>query len=159
MSSRRQAPLPVRVSLLALMVVPPISVLVSIPWLKQQPDGLVFLLTGIASILTVGASVLLAVLHDRRLDEWERGNARFATQWGWMGGLALVAVLLAISPIRELIVPLVASVTGVPDPNQKAVLLAFTLGFAAVALAQTLCTMVLAIGWASWKLRAPREPS
>ncbi|MDZ4690606.1 hypothetical protein [Terricaulis sp.] len=156
MTSRRQAPLPVRVLLLALMIAPPIAVLVSLPWLSEQADGLVFLLTGIAATVTVVASVLLSILHDRRLDEFERGNARFATQWGGVAGTALVAVLLALPPVRDAIVASVASVVGA-DVNQQAVLLAFTLGFAAVAIAQTVSTMALAIGWASWKLRAPRD--
>lgn len=157
MTSRRQAPLPVRVLLLALMIAPPLAVLVSLPWLSEQADGLVFLLTGIAATVTVVASVLLSILHDRRLDEFERGNARFATQWGGVAGTALVAVLLALPPVRDTIVASVASVVGAGDVDQQAVLLAFTLGFAAVAIAQTVSTMALAIGWASWKLRAPRD--
>ncbi len=159
MSPHRQAPLPVRLLLMVLMILPPIAVLTSIPWLRQQPDDLVFLLAGIAATLTVAASVALAVLHDRRLDEFERGNARFATQWGGVAGTALVAVLLALTPVRDVIVSTVASVAGAPDANPKVALLAFTFGFAAVAIAQTASTMVLAIGWASWKLRAPREPA
>jgi hypothetical protein len=157
--SRPQAPLPVRLLLLALMIVPPALVLLSLSWLKQQPTATVFLLTGIASVVTVVASVLLAVLHDRRLDEFERGNARFATQWGWVAGASLVAILIAFPPVRDAIVSLVGSVAGVPDPDQKVVLFAFAMGFGSVAIATTLCTIILAIVWASWKLRASRDVS
>lgn len=159
MSSHSRSRLPLRAALVALMVVPPISILSAIPWLKQQPDGLVFLLSGIAATVTVIASFVFAILHDRRLDEWQRSNARFSSQWGWATGAGLVALLLALPPFRDLIVSWIASLAQTPDPDQKLVVLAFVSGFAAVVLAQTLCTMLLAVGWALWKSRAPREPS
>ncbi len=159
MSSKRQSRLPLRVLLGALMVVPPVSILVSIPWLKQQPDGVVFLLSGTAAALTVVASFVLAILHDRKIDEWERSNARFSSQWGWTTGAGLVALLLALPPFRDLIVSLVANLADVPNPDHKLVVLAFTFGFGGVVLAQGVCTTLLALGWVFWKSRAPREPS
>jgi len=155
MSTQRQSRLPLRPLLLAVMVVPPLSVLVSISWLKQQPDGLVFLLTGIAATLTVLASLWLAVLHDRTLDEWQRSNARFSSQWGWTVGAALVSLLLALPPFRDWVVSLVANIADTPNADQKVVLLAFTFGFMAVVVMQMLCTILLASGWAFWKSRDP----
>jgi hypothetical protein len=159
MSSRRQSGLPLRALLAALMIVPTAVFLASIPWLKQQPDGLVFLLSGIAAALTVLASFALAILHDRKIDEWERSNARFSSQWGWTAGASLVALLLALPPFRDSIVSLVANIADVADPNHKLVVLAFTFGFGAVVLTQGMCTALLAMGWAFWKSRSPRDPS
>lgn len=157
MRSQRKSPLgPL---LLAVMILAPLSVLVSIPWLKQQPDETVFLLSGIAAAVTILAGVFSAILHDRTLDEWERSNARFSSQWGWTLGAALIALLLALPPARDAIVAITADVANVADPSSKLVVLAFTFGFASVVLAQGVSTMLLAIGWAHWKSRAPREPS
>jgi len=159
MSSHRKSRLPIPALLLALMVIPPVAFLISIPWLKQQPDGLVFLLTGITASLTVLASFWFAVVHDRKLDEWQRSNARFSSQWGWAVGSGLVALLLAVPPVRDVIVSSVASVAQVPDPDQKLVVLAFTFGFGAVVVAQTLCIALLSGGWGFWMSRSPRDPS
>src|SRR5688572_31759617 len=70
-SQRRFQPLAFGL-LVALCLAPGLSVIAAIPWLKQQPDDLVFLLSGIAAAVTIMASLVLAVLHDRRMDEWER---------------------------------------------------------------------------------------
>jgi hypothetical protein len=159
MSSHRGAR-PLLVALLvALAVIPPIAFVAALPWLKQQPDALVFLFAGIASTLTVVASFLLAILQDRKLDEWNRSNARFSSQWGWTAGASLVALLLALPPFRDLIVSLAASWAQTPIPDQKLVLLTFTFGFMAVVVSQLVCTAVLSIGWAFWKSRSALEPS
>jgi hypothetical protein len=159
MSSHRQSRLPVRALLMALMVVPPISILAAIPWLKQQPDGMVFLLSGVAAALTVVASFLFAILHDRRLDEWERSNARFSSQWGWTAGAGLVALLLALPAFRDWVVSLAADLADAANPDHKLVVLAFTFGFGGVVFAQGVCTALFSIGWAFWKSRATHEPS
>jgi hypothetical protein len=159
MSSHRRARPRLFALVVALCLVPPISILASLPWLKQQPDDLVFLFTGIAATLTVAASFLLAILQDRKLDEWNRSNARFSSQWGWTAGASLVALLLALPPIRDLIVSLAASWAQAPNPDQKLVILTFTFGFMAVVVAQLLCTAVLSIGWTLWKSRPTREAS
>lgn len=159
MSSHRLSRPVLLALLVALMVVPPILVLVAIPWLKQQPDGLVFLLAGLAATMAVVASLALAVLHDRQLDEWERSNARFSNQWGWTAGTALIALLLALPPIRDFIVSVVTSWVPAPQADQNLVLVAFVFGFMAVAVAQTVCMALLSIGWAFWMSRSAREPS
>ena len=48
------------------------------------------------------------------------------------------------------------SLAGAP---QKLVILAFTFGFGAVVIAQTVCTALLSIGWAFWKSRPARDAS
>ncbi|MDP2764124.1 MAG: hypothetical protein Q8O54_04725 [Brevundimonas sp.] len=149
-----------RILALALvMVVPPIAVVAAIPWLRQQPDGLVFLLTGIAAALTVLASIALAVLHDRRIDEWQRSNARFSSQWGWTLGAGMVALLLALPPFRDLIVSGAAVWGGMPNPDSRLVIVTFTFGFMAAVFAQVLCTLLLSLGWQAWMSRDARDPS
>jgi formate/nitrite transporter FocA (FNT family) len=159
MSSRRQSWLPLRVFLFALMVIPPISFLAASSWLKQQPDERVLLLSGIAGTVTIGASFLLAILHDRNMDEWHRSNTRFSTQWGWTAGASLVSFLLLLPVCRDWIVSVVADWSDVSDPSTKVVILAFTFGFIAVILMQLICTAVLSTGWALWKSRRARDPS
>jgi len=159
MSAHRKSGLPLRALLVALMIVPTLAIFAAIPWLKEQPDGLVFLLAGIASVLTIVASFALALLVDRQIDEWQRSNARFSSQWGWTAGAGLVALLLALPPFRDLIVSVVANWADAPDIDQKVVVLAFVFGFGAVVVAQGVCTALLSIGWALWMSRSPREPS
>jgi hypothetical protein len=158
MSSHGQSRLLFR-ALIALMVLPPIAVFTAMPWLKQQPDGVGFLFAGAASVLTIVASFLLAILHDRTIDEWQRSAARFSVQWGWAAGSSLVALLLALPPIRDLIVSTAATWADAPDPEHDLVVLAFVSGFMAVIIAQLACIALLSVGWAWWMSRAPREPS
>ncbi len=158
MTTRRKAGPPL-VLLLAIMIGAPVSFLIAIPWLKQQSDGVVFLLAGIASAIAIATSFAFAILHDRQLDEWQRSNARFSSQWGWAAGSGLVALLLALPPFRDFIVSWTTSLAEAPDPNKKLVILAFTFGFGAVVIAQTVCTALLSIGWAFWKSRPARDAS
>lgn len=155
MSSDRKAPSRLTMLFGALCIIPPIAFVLSIPWLKQQPDASVFLVTGITSILTILSSIALAVLQDRRLDEWQRTNARFSSQWGWTAGASLIAMLLAFPAFHDVIVSLAANFA--PNPDREMVLVTFTTGFMAVVFAQVFCTLLLSIGWTMWKSRAPRE--
>jgi hypothetical protein len=159
MSSHHKSRLPVRTLLLALMVIPPGLVLFGIPWLKQQPDTVIFLLSGLAAVVTIIASFVLALLHDRNIDEWERSNAGFSSQWGWTAGASLVALLLALPPFRDFIVSAAANLADAPNPDHKLVVLAFTFGFGAVVVAQCVITALLSIGWAMWKSRPARDAS
>lgn len=162
MSPHRKSRLPHR-ALIALGVVPPIVFLAAIPWLKQQPDALVFLFAGIASTLAVVAGFSFSVLADRQMDEWQRSNARFSNQWGWLAGISLVALLLALPPIHDLIVSIVSwaatTFAHAPTPDREVALLTFTFGFITVVLAQIVCTVLLSIGWFSWMSRSARDPS
>ena len=139
---------------LALAVLAPASFLAAIPWLKDQPDGIVYLFAGIAATITVLASFALAVIEDRKMDEWHRTASRFASQWGWITGGGIVAILLALPPVHGAIIGLSATMAGIPDPDPTLVVMAFTLGFMAVVLAQALCTMVLSVIWRARKSRS-----
>jgi len=145
--------------LVVIMVAPVAAILLAIPWLKRQPDELALLLTGVAAALTVLASIALAVLNDRKLDEWQRTNARFASQWGWTVGAGLFALLLVLPPVHDLIVWGAEIWGGTPNPDVRLVLTTFTFGFIALVIAQVFCTALLSLGWHLWMSRAPRDLS
>jgi Kef-type K+ transport system membrane component KefB len=119
---------------------------------------MVFLFTGVAAATTILASLALTALSDRSMDQWHRSAARFSSQWGWTAGSSLVALLIALAPIRELIVSWMVRVAPAPDPAHNLVLLAFVFGFMTVVIAQSLCALALNIGWRVWMTRPPREP-
>lgn len=157
MSPRRQIPMPLYWLLFALCIVPGLSFVASMSWLKQQPQDLVFLLTGAAAAITIAAALTLGIIHDRGMDEWERSNARFSSFWGEAIGTSLIALLLAIAPVREAIVTTIGNWAGAANPDQKLVILAFTSGFIAVVLTKTLCMAFISIGWTYWKSRGARD--
>jgi len=161
MSPQRQTKVPHR-ALIALSLVPTLVFLAAIPWLKEQPDWLVFLLAGISSVLAIVAGFSHSVLTDRNSDEWHRSGARFASQWGWLTGLSIVALLLALPPFHGLVHSVVSwaatDLARAPAPDREVALLAFVLGFFAVIFAQVICTIALSIGWFSWMSRQARDP-
>lgn len=132
----------------AFAFIAPISFLVSIPWLKaQQSDALVYLCAGIAATLTILASFVLAILGDRKMDEWHRSAARFSIQWGWLGGSGFVALLLAIPPVQDLIASMASSFSNNGSIDREAAILIFTAGFMAVVVAQAICIQTLSVIW------------
>lgn len=155
----RQSPRrpPLRALFAALMTAPPVCFVLAIPWLRQQPEDLVFLLTGVTVTATLLAAFALAVLRDREIDEWHRTAGRFAVQWGWAAGASLVALLLAAPPVRDAIASVVALGAEGVEVDREAVVLAFTLGFMAVVLAQLACVVLLSAGWIWWMSRSTRE--
>lgn len=159
MSTHRQARPRLYVLLVALCALPSIVVFAAFPWLKQQPLDLLLLVTGIAGILTILASLALQLLHDRSMDEWEKSNSRFSSHWGDSIGTSLVALLLTVPPGREWIVSVVAGWAGVPSPDAKLVYLAFAFGFGALVIARVVCMAVVSIGWTFWKSRPAQASS
>lgn len=140
--------------LMVAAILTPIAFLAAIPWLKDQPDGVVYLFAGIAATITVLCSFAIAVIEERKMDEWHRTASRFATQWGWLAGGGLVALLLALPPVHTAIIAASGALAQEANPDQGLVLMAFTLGFMAVIVAQMLCTLVLSMIWRHNKSRA-----
>ena len=136
-----------------LMVLFPISFLVAIPWLKEQPDTIVHLFSGIAATGTVVSAFVLAIFKDKELDEWHRGAARFSNQWGWLAGGGLIAILQAAPAFRTVIVYITSSLTNSAGSPGAQVVFAFMLGFMAVILAQMVCILALHKGWRVWMSR------
>ncbi|MEM1144086.1 MAG: hypothetical protein AAGI88_16020 [Pseudomonadota bacterium] len=136
-----------------LMLVFPVSFLISLPWLKEQPQAVVHLFGGIAATGTVVSSFILAVLKDQNLDEWHRGAARFSNQWGWLAGGGLVAILQGIPAFRHLVSSTTSSIAENAGASDQQILFAFLLGFMVVILAQMLCIVLLNHGWRVWMSR------
>lgn len=137
----------------AVMVLCPIAFIVSLPWLKDQPVGVVQLFGGLAATGTVVASFVLAVLKDKDLDEWQRGAARFSNQWGWLAGGGVVAILQVLPAFQSLVISLTKNMVAQGSSIDTSVIFAFMLGFMAVILAQMLCIVVLSKSWRSWMSR------
>jgi len=158
MSAKSKVP---HLALVALAIVPGVGFLAAIPWLKQQPSTVVFLAAGLVTVVAVVAGMAHSILSDRAQDEWHRSGSRFASQWGWLTGLCVVALLLALPPVHDLLFAIVswAAVTlaHAPAPDREVVLLTFTFAFVIVSIIQTISTMLLAIGWFSWMSRSARE--
>jgi hypothetical protein len=157
MSSKSKVP---HLALFAAAIIPAVGFLAAIPWLKDQPDALVLLVAGIVAALSVAAGFAHSILSDRASDEWHRSGSRFASQWGWLTGLSVMALLIAFPPMHDLIMAVVSwaaiNLAHEPAPDRTVVLLTFTFGFMAVVIAQTVSTVVLAIGWFSWMSRSSR---
>lgn len=138
---------------LILAVATPAAFLISLPWLRHGNDTLIFLLGGLASTVTIGASLWLSMLKDKRLDEWQKTGARFGSQWGWILGSGLVIVSLAVPPVQDGIVSLAATFGEVAAPDRQLVLMTFLIGLMSVVLVQTLCITLLNVGWKAWSAR------
>jgi hypothetical protein len=157
MSSHSRARPVLYMWLLVLCVITVLGFVVALPWLRQQADSLVFVFTGVAATIVIMASLLFDIINDRKLGEWERSNSRFSTRWGWAVGSSLVALLLAFPPVHNVIVHWAGVWGDVADPDRRLVLVTFTFGFATMAIVQTLCMVLISVGWTFWKSRPGQE--
>lgn len=139
--------------LVAGMVIPPLVFMGSIPWLKTLSDNVVFLVGGLASFMVIASSLLLAIRKDQSADEWTRSSARFSGQWGFVIGGAVLALLLAIPPFRDLIVS-VAERFQSGDVDGKLVMMTYTAGFMSCIIAQMIAILLIGLGWRIWMSRA-----
>ena len=128
-------------ALTTIMIGLPVMFIAAIPWLKQQPESVVYLCAGIAATGTVVASFVLAIQKHQKFDEWHRSAARFSSQWGWLAGAGTIAILLSFPALQNAIVAVSGSLGDVAAPDRKLVLMAFTGGFMSVVLAQMVCTV------------------
>lgn len=139
--------------LLFIAICIPIAFFAAIPWLKKQPDVVVYFVGGIAAFIEIGVSMLLAAKKDREADEWHRGAWRFGAQWGWILGAGIVPIVMSFPQFHDLILSFARSLDG-GELTEKVVLLTFMAGFAAVVLLQSLCTTAFSLGWRIWMSRA-----
>lgn len=139
----------------AFCVVPCVLIFSSLSWLKQQPQDVALLISGIAGFVTILAGLALGILHDRTMDEWQKSNSRFASFWGDAAGTALVGLLLNLQAGREWIFSTVSSFADAMGAAQTEplVILAFVFGFVALVAARMVCMAGLSIGWTLWKSR------
>ena len=141
-------------ALTTIMIGLPVMFIAAIPWLKQQPESVVYLCAGIAATGTVVASFVLAIQKHQKFDEWHRSAARFSSQWGWLAGAGTIAILLSFPALQNAIVAVSGSLGDVAAPDRKLVFMAFTGGFMSVVLAQMVCTLLLSAGWRYWMSRS-----
>jgi hypothetical protein len=80
------------------MVIVPLALFASKPWLKQQNDGVELGIGAAASIFVMGYAVFLAARVNGRLDEVEIAGQRFAQTKGMTIG-SFAAVLVMILPL------------------------------------------------------------
>jgi len=156
MPPQRQARPRLYLLLVSFCVLPAILVLGNLSWLKQQSNDLVFLITGIAGTVAILSGLVLSIVHDRGMGEWERSNQRFATFWGDAVGTSLVAFALCLPAGRDWIVSTVTHWVSA-SRTEELVILSFVLGFMVVVLTRGVCMAALSVGWTLWKSRAPRE--
>lgn len=145
-----------KILLLIVAIGLPNSFLLAIPWLKQQPDWIVYGCTAIAATGTIACSLLLAMRQYQRSDEWHRSAVQFSSHWGWLAGGSLVVILLAVPHLQASIIALAGRLGDVSAPDERLVLMTFILGVICVILAQTICALVFGAGWRYWMSR-PRE--
>ncbi|WP_306251056.1 hypothetical protein [Parvularcula sp. IMCC14364] len=130
-----------------LVVLAPLAFLASLPWLSNQPDAIVFLATGIATTIVVIGSLIIAAVKDQEMDEWHRSAARFASQWGWISGGSLIAILLAVPAVHDALLGVVMLFADGPSLEEDLVLMIVTLSFMAVIATQAICTVALNMLW------------
>lgn len=144
MRTRRTLPLG-RVAA-ALAVITPISFVIAIPWLKAQPDPVVFMVTAIAVAAMVLASTIVTTRTFGDLDEWQRAGVHVAIRWGGIigSGIAVIAVAL---PFVQRKVAIAASALSGAATDVTTTTLAFTAGVCAVIMLQTVATMIMLFAW------------
>ena len=140
---------------IALAISAPVAFFASIPWLKEQPDGTVYLVSGIAAFVVIASSTYLSAAGQAKMDEVERAGSRFAYLWGGLLGASLIALLLAVPPFQDVIYRLVGAFRhdGEATMDRQSVMLAFTLGFCCVVMAQSISTLLVGGVWRLWMAR------
>jgi hypothetical protein len=123
------------------LVVIPVAVFASQPWLKQRNDAI----TLGAAICLMGYSVFLAARVNRRLDEVEITGARVAATKGMTMGWVAAGLVMSFPLSMNTLVDLANAIgSGSPD---KAVKLGITIGFMLVVVLQTLGMFAVSIWW------------
>lgn len=127
------------------IVIVPIAVFTSIPWLKQQNDAIALGIAAAASIFVMGYSLFLTARVNRRLDEVEIAGQRFANTKGMTIGTVAAVLVMLFPPLMNVLVDL-ANTIGAGSP-EKAIRLGITIGFMLVVILQLLGTVAVAIWW------------
>lgn len=124
----------------------PLMFLASIPWLKGQPDNVVFAVTGAAAFVVIAGSILLSANHMANLGEWERAGAYTSYKWGGAIGGGVVSLSLCLPFVQDRIVGIVAALSGTVLERTEAVL-AFAGGVISVLLAQAIAALIALVIW------------
>src|SRR5690606_6146072 len=131
--------------LLLPIVLVPVAIFASVPWLRQQSDAVALGISAAAAIFVMGYSVLVAERMNRGLDEVQLAGQRFAHTKG-MTIVSIGAVLVMLfPPLMNALVSL-ANTIGAGSPD-KAVKLGITIGFMLVVILQTLGMAAVSVWW------------
>jgi cobalamin synthase len=121
----------------------------AIPWLKQQNDSFVLLLSAAVSIFVMGYALLISHRLQRHLDEVQIASQGFASSRGWVWGAMATVLLLMLPPVTNLLIDLANMLsTGSPDMSDRgAVQLALFFGFMLVVFTQLVALIVASAIW------------
>lgn len=135
--------------LMALTFTVPAIFLASMPWLRHQPDMVIYAATALTAFWALAGGGIAAISADRDSDEWERSGSRFSHLWGGLTGSGIVALMLALPPIHDLLVLMAARIQGTASSeiDRTMVILVFTAGYLAVVLTQVACTLLFMLVW------------
>ncbi|MAT36035.1 MAG: hypothetical protein CMK06_13005 [Ponticaulis sp.] len=141
-------------TLLAIACGAPVLFAISMAWLRDLPDWLVFTLAIMMGLTVMFSTLSLAAVSLESTDEWHREAAKFGAQWGWPMGAALFPFVLILPPAKKLIANFASSLDQGISISQEAALMIFMMGFICVVVLQAVCTMVAGLLWRLWMSRA-----
>ncbi|MEM9838147.1 MAG: hypothetical protein AAF830_03230 [Pseudomonadota bacterium] len=146
MSKKQDGQTKTRKTALAVAGVTPLVFIGNLWWLKDQPDPVVYALTGLAAAVVLIATLLAAVQGDRQSGEWERAGDRFAHQWGALAGGSFVALLLAVPAVQDAILSL-ATLVSAGEIDRATAMILFTAGLGSVIITQMIFTVIIGAVW------------
>lgn len=127
------------------IVIVPVAIFSSVPWLKQQHDAIALSIAAAGSIFVMGYSAFLAARMNRHLDEVQIAGQRYAHTKGMMIGYFAAVLVMLIPPLMNALVDLANIIAGgSPD---KAVKLGIMIGFMLVVALQALSMAAVTIWW------------
>jgi hypothetical protein len=131
---------------IAPVVIIPVVLLASLPWLKQHNVAIVPWISAAAAIFVMGYSIFLAARVTRRLDEVQIAGQRFAHTNGMTVGSFAAVLVMIFPPAMNALVDL-ANTIGAGAPHKAPVILGIFIGFALVVIFQALGMVVIYVWW------------
>jgi len=132
----------------------------AIPWLKQQTDTFVLVLSAVAAIFVMGYALFISHRLQRHLDEVQIASQGFASSRGWVWGVMATNLLLMLPPVANWLIDVANNLsTGSADVSDRgAVHVALFFGVMLVVLTQLIAIMVASAIWQR-RMGDMREPS
>jgi hypothetical protein len=121
----------------------------AIPWLRQQDDTFVLVLTAALSILVMGYAQVVSRRLQQHLDEVQIAGQGFASSRGWGWGAMATSLLLLVSPVADRLIDLANLLsTGSADTTDRgAVHVALVFGLMLVVFMQLAAVIVASVIW------------
>jgi hypothetical protein len=130
-----------------------ITLLIALPWVRQQNPALARLVGEVGVIFVACYGIFIVLRQQRRMDEVHLASQGFANSYGWLWGGVATTLLLMVPPVMNRLVDLVNAMAkarggGSPDmSNHLAVQLAFFYGISLVMVIQGLGVCVASVVW------------